>query len=141
MALSAPRGSRQPAAPGTVTPHVAMSWAQRLKRVFGIDIETCERCGGAVEIITSIENPLVIERYWRTSDWNGRGGAHCRWCARAARDRGLNTAGAVGGLLSSCRLCFSGIWCKGRAVGQLQRGIKKFFHAIRWRGEECDCGT
>jgi hypothetical protein len=52
MALSAARGSRQPAAPGTVTPHVAMSWAQRLKRVFGIDIETCERCGGAVKTQT-----------------------------------------------------------------------------------------
>jgi len=25
---------------------VAMSWAQRLKRVFDIDIETCEYCGG-----------------------------------------------------------------------------------------------
>jgi hypothetical protein len=23
-----------------------MSWAQRLKRVFRIDIGTCERCGG-----------------------------------------------------------------------------------------------
>jgi hypothetical protein len=52
MALSAARGSRQPTAPGTVTPHVAMSWAQRLKRVFGIDIETCERCGGAVKTQT-----------------------------------------------------------------------------------------
>ena len=25
--------------------HVAMSWAQRLKRVFGIDVESCVRCG------------------------------------------------------------------------------------------------
>ena len=31
--------------------HVAMSWAQRLKRVFDIDIETCEYCGGALKII------------------------------------------------------------------------------------------
>jgi Putative transposase len=50
------------AAPGTVTPHVAMNWAQRLKRVFGIDIETCERCGGAVKIIACIEDPPVIEK-------------------------------------------------------------------------------
>ncbi len=28
-----------------------MSWAQRLKRVFRIDIETCEHCGGAVKVI------------------------------------------------------------------------------------------
>jgi hypothetical protein len=38
----------------------AMSWAQRLKRVFGIDIETCPACGGAVRIIASIEDPVVI---------------------------------------------------------------------------------
>jgi hypothetical protein len=60
--VPAARGSRQPAAPGTVTPHVAMSWAQRLKRVFGIDIETCERCGGALKIIACIEDPSVIEK-------------------------------------------------------------------------------
>ena len=26
--------------------HAAMTWAQRLKRVFNIDIEVCGRCGG-----------------------------------------------------------------------------------------------
>jgi len=39
-----------------------MSWAQRLKRVFGIDIETCPVCGGAMRIIACIEDPLVIEK-------------------------------------------------------------------------------
>ena len=39
-----------------------MSWAQRLKRVFKIDKETCEDCGGAVRVIASIEDPLVINR-------------------------------------------------------------------------------
>jgi len=29
----------------------AMTWAQRLKRMFRIDIETCEFCGGAVRVI------------------------------------------------------------------------------------------
>ncbi len=37
-----------------------MHWAQRLKRVFGIDMERCEQCGGAVRIIASIEDPEVI---------------------------------------------------------------------------------
>jgi hypothetical protein len=46
---------------GKAAKHVAMSWAQRLKRVFGIDIHACEHCGGAVKIIASIENPEVIE--------------------------------------------------------------------------------
>jgi transposase-like zinc-binding protein len=36
--------------------------AQRLKRVFAIEIEKCEGCGGRVRIITSIEDPQVIER-------------------------------------------------------------------------------
>jgi hypothetical protein len=29
--------------------HVAMSWGRRLKRVFGIEIESCARCGGKRE--------------------------------------------------------------------------------------------
>ena len=29
----------------------AMSWAQRLKRVFAIDIETCSECGGKARVI------------------------------------------------------------------------------------------
>jgi hypothetical protein len=57
----------------------SMSWAQRLKRVFAIDIETCSECGGAVKVaalahpcargisasmhvIASIEDPAVIQK-------------------------------------------------------------------------------
>ena len=40
----------------------AMTWAQRLKRVFGIDIETCPACGGALRIIVCIEDPAVIKK-------------------------------------------------------------------------------
>ena len=39
-----------------------MSWTQRLKRVFQIDIERCEQCGGKVQIIASIEEPATIKR-------------------------------------------------------------------------------
>ncbi len=39
-----------------------MTWAQRLKRVFNIDIETCSECGGAVKIIACIEDPVVIAK-------------------------------------------------------------------------------
>jgi hypothetical protein len=42
--------------------HAAMTWAQRLKRVFNIDIETCSECGGEVRIIASIEDPIVIRK-------------------------------------------------------------------------------
>jgi len=36
-----------------------MSWAQRLKRVFNIDIEICRVCGGSMKVIACIEDPLV----------------------------------------------------------------------------------
>ena len=39
-----------------------MTWAQRLKRVFNIDIQTCSKCGGAVRVIACIEDPVVIEK-------------------------------------------------------------------------------
>lgn len=39
-----------------------MSWAQRLKRVFGIDVEVCPHCGGGVRIIACIEDLLVIRQ-------------------------------------------------------------------------------
>ena len=39
-----------------------MSWAQRLKRVFAIDIQTCRQCGGRLRVIASIEEPAVIQR-------------------------------------------------------------------------------
>jgi hypothetical protein len=30
---------------------MALTWVQCLKRVFKIDIQTCDRCGGAVKVI------------------------------------------------------------------------------------------
>jgi hypothetical protein len=39
-----------------------MNWAQRLKRVFNIDIEICRNCGGAVKVIACIEDPVVIDK-------------------------------------------------------------------------------
>ena len=38
----------------------SMTWAQRLKRVFNIDVSTCGHCGGAVRIVASIEEPTAI---------------------------------------------------------------------------------
>ena len=46
-----------------VTPrHVAMSWAKRLKRVFGVEIEACARCSGKLKVVASIEEPTVIAK-------------------------------------------------------------------------------
>jgi hypothetical protein len=64
-ALVAMGGSKKPASGDKQTPaerRAGMTWAQRLKRVFHIDIETCSECGGAVRIIASIEDPAVISK-------------------------------------------------------------------------------
>jgi hypothetical protein len=47
----------------TVEYHATMSWAQRLKRVFNIDIdiEVCGHCGGSVKVIACIEDQGVID--------------------------------------------------------------------------------
>ena len=41
-------------------PLAPMNWAQRLKRVFQIDIESCPECGGCVRVIACIEDPQLI---------------------------------------------------------------------------------
>jgi hypothetical protein len=40
--------------------HTAMTWAQRLKRVFNIDIEVCSRCGGSARVVACIEDQDII---------------------------------------------------------------------------------
>jgi hypothetical protein len=40
----------------------SMTWAQRLKRVFNIDIQTCRICGGTMKVIACIEDPAVIQK-------------------------------------------------------------------------------
>ena len=39
-----------------------MTWMQRLKQVFNIDIATCRACGAAVRIIACIEDAVIIEK-------------------------------------------------------------------------------
>jgi hypothetical protein len=43
-------------------PLAPMSWAQRLKRVFAIDIESCPDCGGTLRVIACIEEPALIRK-------------------------------------------------------------------------------
>ncbi|CEI51487.1 transposase InsA [Acinetobacter bereziniae] len=62
----------------------AMSWAQRLKRVFSIDITTCAHCGGAVRIVASIEDPKAIRAILAHFEKHGAlEQAHYRPAARA----------------------------------------------------------
>jgi hypothetical protein len=47
-----PGARQQAAAPERPSSNaVRMSWARRLKRVFGIEIERCARCGGRLKVI------------------------------------------------------------------------------------------
>ena len=46
----------------TTARHVAMCRAQRLRRVFGIEIDRCARCQVRLRVIASIEEPKVIAR-------------------------------------------------------------------------------
>jgi len=45
-----------------VSRHAALTWMQRLKRVFAIEIERCYRCGGRLEVIASLSERALIER-------------------------------------------------------------------------------
>ena len=59
------RGNKVRVADEPATPaqrRASMTWAQRLKRVFNIDIETCSACGGAMKVIACIEDPVVIKQ-------------------------------------------------------------------------------
>jgi len=37
-----------------------MTWAQRLKRVFNIDVSSCGHSGDTVRILASVEEPTAI---------------------------------------------------------------------------------
>jgi hypothetical protein len=60
-AATPPVSGADPTKPSTPR-HVAMSWARRLKRVFGVEIECCARCGGELKIIAGIEEPQLIAK-------------------------------------------------------------------------------
>ena len=71
---AAPAGGAEEAADAPVKRR-SVSWAQRLKRVFRIDIERCGRCGGQVKVIAAIEDPAVIERILTHLGESGESGA------------------------------------------------------------------
>ena len=49
-----------------------MNCAQRLKRVFNIDIAVCGRCGGSLQVIACIEDQLVcLPGEYRSGGANG----------------------------------------------------------------------
>ena len=65
--------------------HPIIGCARRLKRVYSIDVERCDRCGGGVRIIACIEDAQVIEKIRRHLGLEGGSGASDGACAA---DRG-----------------------------------------------------
>jgi len=49
----------------------AMNWAQRLKRVFNIDVEVCSHCGGKVKVLACIEDQPVVDQILNHLDRKG----------------------------------------------------------------------
>jgi hypothetical protein len=66
------RGRRMSPATTPAEKRQAMNWAQRLKRVFRIDIKHCA-CGGPLKLIASIEDPVVIHKILDHLDNPARG--------------------------------------------------------------------
>lgn len=68
-------------------PFMAITRAQRLKRTFKIDTETCEQCGGAVKVIACIEAPVLVKRILDHLEQRPESNATRTHSARAPRDR------------------------------------------------------
>ena len=51
---------REPDQPTPGQPLAPMTWTQRLKRVFSIDVETCSKCGATLRVIACTKDPDVI---------------------------------------------------------------------------------
>ena len=57
-----PKGAHGQDEQAPIRRHAAMTWAQQLKRVFKIDVETCRVSGGTARVIACIEDPVVINK-------------------------------------------------------------------------------
>ena len=55
-------GLRLTKSKSTTTSPTYIPWAQLLQRVFKIDIETCQHCGGKVKVRAIINSARVIEK-------------------------------------------------------------------------------
>jgi hypothetical protein len=53
------RGKSTPAPDTLIAP---LSWAERLKRIFQIDVLACPRCGGTLRIIADVTDPMIIKK-------------------------------------------------------------------------------
>ena len=62
MQVAAPAaGSEYPPEATPQRPGRAQRWAELLARVFGLDMEKCEDCGGPIKIVSAILDPNAIK--------------------------------------------------------------------------------
>jgi hypothetical protein len=88
----------------TGTSSEALPLARRLKRVFGIEIEQCVRCGGRLSVVASIEEPELIERILAHRRERGEEAAPTTSLgARASRRRGCSDPQSLKSLCVSLR--------------------------------------
>jgi len=109
----------------------SMSWAQRLKRVFRVEIDICRRCGGTLKVIASIEEQEVIDRLLEHLD-RSTDAPHRAHPTRAPPQEqlpiragsGSRRAGrpdgrvGVGGGALRCRHAMVAVACRFRALDQ-----------------------
>jgi hypothetical protein len=62
--------------------HKAITWAQRLKRVFNIDVSACPKCGAHAKVIASIEDQAVIDKILNHLQVKGACRRHSNCCLR-----------------------------------------------------------
>jgi len=96
--------SREPGRPAS-TRHAAITWAQGLKLVFRIDIETCETCGGKMKVIASIEDPAVIKRILAHLDHRQSAGQHPRASTPGPASTRIARSDAIGRGLTHTHGC------------------------------------
>ncbi len=60
--LNLPPSPADPSTDRADTPTAPLTWAQRLKRVFEIDITLCPLCGGQLRVIADITDPDLIRK-------------------------------------------------------------------------------
>ena len=56
------QNAAEPPAGTTDAPSAPLTWAQRLKRVFEIDITLCPLCGGQLRVIADVTDPDLIRK-------------------------------------------------------------------------------
>ena len=68
-------------------PTAPLTWAERLKRVFDIDISVCPLCGGTLRVIADVTDPDVIQTILEHLKQRAPpGGAHLQTTLQPAPD-------------------------------------------------------